>query len=396
MQVSAKAMACGLSPMRKFNPYEAEAVKKGRKVYHLNIGQPDIPTPAVAMEAVRNYGEQVLAYAPSAGVPQLINAVRDYYARLGVQYGPKDIYITAGGSEALYFVMLSILDEGCEVIVPEPYYPNYNTFISSAGGKICPLPTSAEEGYHFADKARIEALINDKTRAILYSNPGNPTGAILSKEDLRVLADVAKEHNLYLISDEVYREFVYGGEELTSIAQFDDIDDNAVVIDSTSKRFSACGARIGMAITKNELLQQQLNKFCQGRLATAVLEQIAAAALYGLDASYFDVVREEYKHRREICYQKLMEIPGVVCREPKGAFYLMPQLPIDDCEKFQIWLLEEFEDNGETLMFAPGTGFYANPEDGKTQVRLAYVLKAEDLERAMEILKIAIEKYNAR
>jgi len=396
MQISRKARLCELSPMRKFHPLAVEAVRQGKKIFHLNIGQPDIPTPPAFWEAVRAYASPVLAYAPSPGTPELIRAVRDYYARLGVTLEDDDILITTGGSEALMMLMLSILDPGDEVIVPEPFYPNYATFIYAAGGVIRPLATRPEDGYWYADRARFEPLINERTRALLLTSPGNPTGVILTEDEMASLKNLACERGLYLISDEVYREFYYGGEGLRTMLEFTDAAENTVVVDSVSKRFSACGARIGALITRNRALSQECLKFCQGRLSVASLDQAGAAALYGLDASYFDATRDEYRLRRDTVVRKLKEIPGVVCEEPKGAFYLMAALPVDDADSFQRFLLEDFDDRGETVMFAPGGGFYATPGKGKNEIRIAYVLRHEDLERAMELLALGIRAYNSR
>ncbi|MDD4076035.1 MAG: pyridoxal phosphate-dependent aminotransferase [Eubacteriales bacterium] len=393
MKVSQSIEKCGLSPMRKYAPYATEAEKKGHKIYHLNIGQPDIETPPVYFDTVRDFKLPVLAYAPSPGIPEMIEAVRQYYKGIGVDYAANDIFITTGGSEALQILMGCILDEGSEVIIPEPFYPNYNTFVKSCGGVIRPMPTTPEDGYQYAYKDKLEALVNDKTRAIMFTNPGNPTGVVISEAQMRVIADVAKAHDLYVIGDEVYREFVYGGEQLLSIGQFDDIAENAVVIDSVSKRFSACGARIGMLITKNKMLQSEIMKYCQGRLSVSTLDQVAAAKLYTVDDSYFAAVRDEYRKRRDTIYEKLSQIPGVVCKKPMGAFYVMAKLPVDNTDTFQQWLLTDFEDNGETVMFAPGEGFYATPGH-VNEVRLAYVLKQADLERAMDLLALGIKKYN--
>lgn len=394
MQISQKALNCNLSPMRKFHPLAVAAEAKGKKIYHLNIGQPDIATPEAYFDAIKNFDLPVLSYAPSPGLPVMIKAVQNYYERLGIHYEENDILITTGGSEALMMLMLSILDPGSEIIIPEPFYPNYNTFVKAAGGVVRPITTSPETGYRYADRKKIEALITDKTRAIMFTNPGNPTGVVLTPEELRVIADVAKEHNLFVIGDEVYREFVYGGEKLATIGQFDDISDNAVIIDSVSKRFSACGARIGTVITKNKELSGQLMKFCQARLSVATINQLASAALYSADPNYFDAVRSEYKLRRDTCYKKLLEIPGVVVSEPQGAFYMMAALPVENADSFQRWLLSDFDDNGDTVMFAPGEGFYATPGKGLNEVRIAYVLKQKDLERAMELLSLGIKKYN--
>ena len=394
MKISSKAQLCNLSPMRKFHPYAVAAKERGVKIYHLNIGQPDIATPKAYFDAVQNFSQPVIAYAASPGMPEMIDAVKNYYACIGVNYTSEDIFITTGGSEALMMLMLSILDDGSEVIIPEPFYPNYNTFVRSAGGVIRPLTTTPEEGYHYADRAKIEALINENTRAIMFTNPGNPTGAVLTHDEMRMLADVAKEHDLFLIGDEVYREFIYSGEKLSTIGQFEDIAENAVIIDSVSKRFSACGARIGTIITKNKDLQQQIMKFCQARLSVSTLAQVASAALYTVDSDYFDAVREEYRLRRDTCYNKLLSIPGVVCAEPKGAFSILAKLPVDSADTFQKWLLTDFSDNGETVMFAPGEGFYATPGKGVNEIRIAYVLKQQDLERAMDLLALGIAKYN--
>lgn len=394
MIISQKALACSLSPMRKFHPYAVAAQKQGKKIYHLNIGQPDIATPPAYFDAVKNFELPVLEYAASPGMPVLIKAIQKYYENLGIHYEEGDILITTGGSEALQMLMLSILDQGSEVIIPEPFYPNYNTFIKSAGGTIRPLTTTPEEGYRYAFREKLEALINENTRAIMFTNPGNPTGVVLSQEELSVIADVAKKHDLFVIGDEVYREFVYGGEKLATVGQFDELSENAVIIDSVSKRFSACGARIGTIITRNKELQQQLLKFCQARLSVATLDQVASAALYDVSSDYFDAVRKEYKLRRDTCYKKLLEIPGVIVTAPEGAFYMMAALPVDNADAFQKWLLTDFDDNGDTVMFAPGEGFYATAGKGINEIRIAYVLKQADLERAMDLLALGIKKYN--
>lgn len=394
MKFSSKIERCGLSPMRKFAPYAVEAEKAGKKIYHLNIGQPDIETPPAYFEAVREFSQKVLAYAPSAGVPELIDAIRAYYGKIGAELSEKNVLISTGGSEALQIVLSCILDEGDEIIIPEPFYPNYSTFVNLTGASIHPLTTTPEEGYKFAIRERVEACINEHTRAIMFTNPGNPTGAILTAEEMKLMADIAKEHNLFLIGDEVYREFVYGGEPLMSLLQLQGYEENVVVIDSVSKRFSACGARIGCLLTRNEELYNQAMKYCQGRLCASTIDQVASAALYTVGPEYFAAVRDEYKARRDALVAKLKEIPGVIYSEPKGAFYVMAALPVDDADKFQQWLLTEFDDNGETVMFAPGEPFYGTPNTGANEIRMAYVLKKEDLERAIELLAIGIQKYN--
>lgn len=396
MKLSSKMERCGLSPMRKFNPYADKVKERGIKIYHLNIGQPDVETPAPFYEALKNYADKVVAYAPSAGVPAYLDAVRGYYRRIGVELTRDEVLATSGGSEALQMVLATILDDGAEIVIPEPFYPNYATSVTLAGASIRPIPTSVEEGYFYADRARVEACINERTRAIFITNPGNPTGSVLTPEELKLMLDIAKEHELFLICDEVYREFVYAGEPLLSALQFPGYEENVVVIDSVSKRFSACGARVGCVISKNKAFMGEVMKWCQCRLASATVDQVACAALYGMDPSYFDAVRDEYRLRRDTMVRKLQEIPGVVCRMPKGAFYVMCALPVDDADKFQMWLLNEFDDRGETVLFACGEPFYATPGRGVNEVRLAYTINAPDIARAIDILKIAIEKYNNR
>ena len=396
MKLSSKMERCGLSPMRKFNPYADKVKERGIKIYHLNIGQPDVETPAPFYETLKNYADKVVAYAPSAGVPAYLDAVRGYYGRIGVELTRDEILATSGGSEALQMVLATILDDGAEIVIPEPFYPNYATSVTLAGASIRPIPTAVEEGYFYADRARVEACINERTRAIFITNPGNPTGSVLTPEELKLMLDIAKEHELFLICDEVYREFVYAGEPLLSALQFPGYEENVVVIDSVSKRFSACGARVGCVISKNKAFMGEVMKWCQCRLASATVDQVACAALYGMDPSYFDAVRDEYRLRRDTMVRKLQEIPGVVCRMPKGAFYVMCALPVDDADKFQMWLLNEFDDHGETVLFACGEPFYATPGRGVNEVRLAYTINAPDIARAIDILKIAIEKYNNR
>ena len=380
--------------MRKFHPLAVEAEKKGHKIYHLNIGQPDLPTPQAYYDAMRSFDKTTLAYAASPGMPQLIDAVRDYYRELDVELEPSDVLITTGGSEALLLTCLSILDPYTEVIIPEPYYPNYTTFVHAAGGVIRALPTNPWEGYRYAKRERIESLITKNTRAILITNPGNPTGVVLDQEEMRMIADIAKKHDLFLICDEVYREFCYDDKfGVPTMAHFRDIDENLVIIDSVSKRFSACGARVGCVVTRNKELQAALLKFCQSRLSVATIDQIGAAALYSVDHEFFRTCKAEYRRRRDAVVSRLRQIPGVVVEEPMGAFYVMASLPVDDSDKFQRWLLEEFEDDGDTVMFAPGAPFYETPGKGIQEVRIAYVLKQEDLERAMDLLAKGIARY---
>ena len=394
MQISINANRCEPSPMRKFHPYAVEAEKQGKKIYHLNIGQPDLPTPQAYYDAIREFNPKTLEYDASPGNPKMIDAIRKYYHDLGVELNPSDILITTGGSEALLLTCLSILDPYTEVIIPEPYYPNYTTFVHAAGGVIRALPTNPWEGYRYADREKIESLITKNTRAIMITNPGNPTGVVLTRKEMRMIADIAKKHDLFLICDEVYREFCYDDKfGVPTMGRFHDIDDNLVIIDSVSKRFSACGARVGCVVTKNKELQQALLKFCQSRLSVATIDQVGAAALYSVDHEFFKVCKAEYQKRRDVVISKLRAIPGVVVEEPMGAFYVMASLPVDDADKFQYWLLQEFETEGDTVMFAPGAPFYETPGKGINEVRIAYVLKQEDLERAMDVLAEGIACY---
>ena len=396
MKISINANRCEPSPMRKFHPLALKAEKEGKKIYHLNIGQPDLPTPDAFFDTTRTFDKRTLAYAASPGMPVLIDAIREYYGKIGVSLEADDVFITTGGSEALLFTCLSILDPYTEVIIPEPYYPNYTTFVHAAGGVIRALPTRPEEGYHYADRKRIEKLITKNTRAIMITNPGNPTGVVLSDDEMRMIADVARDHDLFLISDEVYREFCYDDSgRIPCMGRYQDIADNLVIVDSVSKRFSSCGARVGCVITKNKELQQAILKFCQSRLSVATLDQLGAAALYSVDSEYFTNSKKEYKRRRDTVMKRLREIPGVLVEEPMGAFYVMAQLPVDDADKFQQWLLTHFSDNGETVMFAPGAPFYETPGCGINEVRLAYVLERHELERAMELLEKGIARYRS-
>ena len=394
MKISINANRCEPSPMRKFHPLAVAAQKEGKKIFHLNIGQPDLPTPQAFYDAVRNFNDTTLEYEASPGMPILIDAVQNYYKTLGVDLDSDDILITTGGSEALLLTCLSILDPYTEVIIPEPYYPNYTTFVHAAGGVIRALPTNPWEGYRYAKRERIESLITKNTRAILITNPGNPTGVVLNEDEMRMIADIAKERDLFLICDEVYREFCYDDHfGVPTMAKFRDIDENLVLIDSVSKRFSACGARVGCVVTRNKELQQALLKFCQSRLAVATIDQAGAAALYHVKSDFFRASKEEYRRRRDTVIRKLRMIPGVVVEEPMGAFYVMASLPVDDSDKFQRWLLEKFDDHGDTVMFAPGAPFYETPGKGINEVRIAYVLKQQDLERAMDVLARGISAY---
>ena len=397
MKFSSKVQKCGLSPMRKFHPYAVAAAAAGKKIYHLNIGQPDIKTPDAFFEAVRNFKEPVLEYAPTPGLPEYLDAVRGYYAKIGIKLDRSDILVTSGAGEALEFVLATILDDGDEIIVPEPFYPNYHTFITTAGASIHPLHTRPEEGYFFADRAKLEDCITPNTRAIMITNPGNPTGTCLTRDEMKMILDVAVEHDLYLIADEVYREFAYETGELLSFLQFGYGYENLILIDSVSKRFSACGARIGAMISRNKEFMAQAMKLCQGRLCPATIDQLGAAAMYrSVEPSYFENVRTEYKKRRDAVVEELAKIPGVTFSVPDGAFYIMATLPVDDAEKLQYFLLEEFEDNGDTVMYAPGSGFYADPAKGRSEIRIAYVKNCDYLRRAIQLVGKGVAAYNAK
>lgn len=397
MKFSRTAIESTESPIRKFHPYAVRAQAAGKKIYHLNIGQPDIQTPAAYLDALHEFNDSVLSYAPSPGIPMLIDAICGYYGTIGVSYRPENVLVTTGGSEALMIAMSCILNLGDEIIVPEPYYTNYHAYAFQRGASIHPIPSTPEEGYHFASLEKLEAAVTEKTVAMLLTNPGNPSGTVLTHEEMELIADFARRHDLWLIVDEVYREFVYDGRDMTSFAQLEGLDDRLIMIDSVSKRFSACGARVGCLVSKNAELIGHALKFCQARLSVATVDQVLATKLYRCASpAYFALVREEYQNRRDIVVRKLKQIPGVVCECPAGAFYLMAKLPVDSAEKFLIFLLEEFEDGGETVMYAPAEGFYSTPGKGVSEIRIAYVLKQEDLSRAMDLLALGIEAYNKK
>ena len=395
MKISERALGMTASPIRKLVPYADAAKKKGKKVYHLNIGQPDIATSPKFMEAIRNFDPKVVAYGNSQGDMNLIKAIQKYYDAWGIHYETKNIFITNGGSEALEMAIFSLCDPGDEILVFEPYYANYTSFAKLASAKVTAVPTSAEDGYRLPDQATIEKYINGKTRAILLTNPGNPTGVVYTKQEMDMIAAIVKKYNIALIADEVYREFVYDG-TYTSFGTYEELEQNLIMVDSVSKRYSACGARIGCVITKNNDLCAQFMKLCQTRLCVPMVEQVGAAALYETPASYLEEVNKEYKKRRDTIAAGLAKIPGLFSSQPKGAFYVMVKFPVDDAEKFAIWLLQDFDVNGETVMIAPGNGFYATPGKGVDEARLAYVLKSEDLEKALALLAEAVKQYPGR
>lgn len=393
MDFSKRITAMQESPIRKLVPYAQKAKSEGKKVFHLNIGQPDIETPASFMEAVRNFDEKVLAYSLSQGMPELIQSIIDYYQKYDIHYEADEILITNGGSEAIMFAIIAVADPEDEVLVPEPFYTNYSGFSSAVSVNLSPMTCKAEDGFHLPSKKHIEEIINPKTKAILLSNPGNPTGVVYTKEEIQMLSELAAEYGLFIIADEVYREFVYDGLEYTSFGHMKSIQDRVVIVDSISKRYSACGARIGSLASKNKELIKQILKLCQGRLCVPTLEQLGAAALYQTPDSYLHDINAEYVKRRDLVYNTLNEMPGVLCKKPTGAFYVVAKLPVDNAEKFVIWMLSEFDHEGATVMLAPAEGFYATPGLGRDEVRIAYVLNEEDLRKSMETLKIGLEAY---
>lgn len=382
------------SPIRKLVPYADAAKKNGVKVYHLNIGQPDIKTPDLALEAVKNSVIEVLEYSHSAGFESYRRKLAKYYRSHQLPVEMEDIIITTGGSEALLFAIGSVLDEGDEIIIPEPFYANYNGFSTSSGAKIVPVMSKFEDNFALPPVESFEALITPKTKAILICNPGNPTGYLYSEEEIQKLAQLVKKHDLFLIADEVYREFTYDGHKHYSILTQTDIAENAIVIDSVSKRYSMCGARIGCVVSKNQEFMATVMKFAQARLSPPTYAQIASEAALDTPQSYFDEVQAEYLQRRNTLVNALQQIEGVKVASPKGAFYCIAQLPVDDAEDFSKWLLESFHYDGETVMLAPAAGFYSTKGMGKNEVRLAYVLEQQDLLKSAEILKEALKFYN--
>lgn len=394
-EISLRAKKMPASPVRKLVPFALKAKSNGTKVYHLNIGQPDIPTPKNALEAINNVNLEVLEYALSEGNLEYRTALKDYYHGLGFTDLTTDNFIvTNGGSEALNFAISTLCDDGDEVIIPEPYYANYNGFTSNFNVNVVAIPSTIETGFALPPMEDFEKKITEKTKAIIICNPGNPTGYLYSKEELEKLSQIALKYDIVIISDEVYREYVYGGEKQTSMLAFPELAENCIIIDSESKRYSMCGVRVGCMITRSKKIHDAAMLFAQARLSPVLLGQIAATAAHQDDEAYISAVRQEYTERRDLLVSLLNEIPGVICPTPKGAFYCAVQLPVDDSEKFAQWLLEEFSYENETVMLAPMGGFYSNPELGKKQVRIAYVLKKEELARSVELLKIALEQYN--
>jgi aspartate aminotransferase len=395
-ELSHRAKNMQASPIRRLVPLADAAKKRGINVYHLNIGQPDITTPKDIIQAIRNFNEDVLPYGHSLGLIGLREEIRRYFDNLGTKLSIDDIMVTVGGSEAIIFALMAIGNPGDEVLVPEPFYTNYNGFATMADMKLVPLTTHVEDGYAIPGKEEFLKKITPKTKAILYCSPNNPTGAVLTNEQLKMLVEIANERKLWILADEVYREFTYDGRHHAGILEMKGIEDRCIMIDSISKRFSACGARIGCVVSRNKDIMQAMLKFAQARLCPPTLDQLGAIAGYQTIDKYLKSMISEYQLRRDIVCEELHKIPGVKFRKPAGAFYIMPHLPIDDADEFAKWLLTDFSVDGATTMVAPADGFYATPGKGKQEIRLAYVLKEKDLRNSLRILGKGIEAYNNR
>ena len=393
--ISQRGIEIPSSPIRKLTPLGNNAKARGIKVYHLNIGQPDLPTPESALDAVRTIDRKVLEYSPSQGFLTLRKKLAAYYSKYRIELSPDDIIVTSGGSEAVLFAFLSCLNPGDEIIIPEPAYANYMAFAVSAGAVIKTVPSSIETGFALPPVEKFEELITERTKAILICNPNNPTGYLYSRKEMNQIRDLVKKYDLYLFSDEVYREFIYTGSPYISAFHLDGLEDNVVLIDSVSKRYSECGIRIGALVTKNKDVRDAVMKFCQARLSPPLLGQIVAEASIDGTEEYSADIYEQYVERRKCLIDGLNKIPGVYSPIPMGAFYTMARLPVDDAEKFCAWCLTDFDYEGETIMMAPGNGFYATPGMGRNEVRIAYALNIEDLKRAVVILEKALEAYNS-
>jgi len=392
-KISNKAVAMPASPIRKLVPFSEAAKKRGTTVYHLNIGQPDIETPEVALNAIHNFDDKVLEYSHSAGFESYRKKLSEYYLKTGINVQPEDIIITTGGSEALIFGFMTTCDPGDEVIIPEPFYANYNGFAVTAGLNVVPVTANIENGFALPPVEEIEKKITSKTKAIVICNPGNPTGYLYSKAELEQLRDIVKKHDLFLFADEVYREFCYDGAVPFSVMNLEGIEDNVIMIDSVSKRYSMCGARIGAMISKNKEVMASALKFGQARLSPPTIDQVAAEAALDTPQSYFENVVSEYVERRNIMVDGLNSIPGVFCPKPSGAFYCVAKFPVDDAEKFCQWLLEEYSFEGQTVMMAPANGFYSTKGAGQQEARIAYVLNKESLKNAVVVLREALKVY---
>jgi aspartate aminotransferase len=393
MDISCRGRTIQASPIRKLKPYADKAIARGIKVYFINIGDTDVPTPKPVLDAFHAFNDNVLSYGPAQGSLELRQAIADYFNHYRISITADNVVITTGGSEAILFSFSAVADPGEEIIIPEPFYTNYNGYASLASVKIIPLTLRVEDGYRLPPRAEIEAKITAKTKALVLCSPNNPTGTVYTPEELERVAAIVKKHNLFLIGDEVYKEFIYDGATHKSILEYEDIQDRVIVVDSISKRYSCCGARIGAAITRNSDVHQAILRFAQARLCPPSVEQRAALAAYRMGMEYFKPVLEEYQRRRDVLYEGLRSIPGVVTYKPQGAFYVTVKLPIKDSEHFVVWMLTEFNLDGETVMVAPAQGFYSTPGKGLDEVRIAHVLNEKDLRRALIVLEAGLEKY---
>ncbi|UCE03569.1 MAG: pyridoxal phosphate-dependent aminotransferase [Candidatus Latescibacterota bacterium] len=396
LQLPERARSMPASPIRKLVPFAERARARGIHIHHLNIGQPDIETPREMLEAYRGYDEKVLAYGHSAGLREYREALARYYVEQSIQVTADEILVTTGGSEAVLFALLAVCQPGDNILVPEPLYTNYLGFAVMAGVEVRPIPTRGDDGFHLPARAVIEARIDERSRAFLYSSPGNPTGTVFGREELLMLRDVALEHGLFIIADEVYREFVYGGDIHTSLFHLDGLTERGIIVDSVSKRYSACGARVGCLLTRNEQVFDTLLRFGQARLCPPTVDQLAALAALGTPSAWLAETRREYQARRDVLVDALQAIPGLRCTRPSGAFYLMAELPVDDAGRFCQWLLESFDLDGRSVMMAPGDGFYVTADAGRREVRIAYVLRREDLLDAVRVLAAGLEAYPNR
>ncbi len=393
MRISVRGLSMPASPIRRLIPYANKAKERGIGVYHLNIGDPDVPTPKVILKAIRGFKQRVLPYGPSEGLKELRGAISDYFGDYGIDVEPDNVFITTGGSEAIFFVLSAICDPGDEVIIPEPFYTNYNGFVNMAGVKIKPLTLSVENGFHLPPKEEIKHLITDKTRAILICSPNNPTGTVYSREEIQSIIDLALEYDLWVLSDEVYREFVFDGKKHTSVLEFKEAAERTVVMDSISKRFSCCGARIGFIVTRNRELWSTLLKFGQARLCPPTIEQMGAIAGFKHWNEFMPGIIDEYRLRRDVVFEEIENIDGAFTLKPEGAFYTVVKLPVDNAEEFIKWMLTEFNINGKTTMLAPASGFYATEGTGLDEARIAYVLNQDKLRDAMNILREGLKVY---
>ncbi len=394
LTLSARGGEVPLSPIRKLTPLADDARKRGIEIFHLNIGQPDIRTPRPVIEAYRGFNADVLAYSPSLGIPQLRESIAGYYQRYGHAVSPQEVAVTVGGSEAIFFALSAVCDPGDEILVREPFYANYIAFAAMISAKVVPIPSSLDTEYALPSHQQISQYITNRTKAILYISPENPTGIVYDRQEMDTLRELCERYGLYLIADEVYREFIYDEHvEFTSILGLAGFEQHAILIDSVSKRFSSCGARVGCIVTYNRGIMELVDKFAQARLCPPTVGQLAADAAYRMDPSYFTPIRDEYRRRRDVLVEGLRRIPGVTFNVPDGAFYLMARLPVPDAEDFCRFLLADFSLNGKTLMLTPGAGFYSTPDRGRNEVRIAYVLETGKIEESMKILSAALQRY---